>query len=247
MAWLALLVGLVVGSFLNVVIVRTSQGQPLTGRSQCPHCQKKLVWYELIPLLSFVLQHGRCRGCTGQIAWRYPAIELLTGLAFAAVVTVFGLTLHAVFLLVVSILAVLITGFDIKDKEVANGWVWAFGAVVIVGLAVFWRDTIEVRLIAGLVLAAFFSLLYMFSRGKWIGGADVKMAPFLGLWTGWPGVAVLFMLAYAAGAAVGIVLLATGKASGRTEVPFLPFLLVAGFVSVLWGGRIAGWYLSFFT
>ena len=125
-------------------------------------------------------------------------------------------------------------------------WILIFGAWTLAGLFIFWRDTIEVRALAALSLTIFFAALYVISRGKWIGGADIKIAPFLGLWAGWPGTFVLFVLAYVLGAVVGIFLLATGRAERRDEVPFLPFLLGAGFVSFLWGERIYTWYLSLF-
>ena len=246
MTLFAFLFGLVVGSFLNVVIVRVPAGKGLGGRSQCPHCQKRLKWHELLPLVSFVLQAGRCRVCKGSISWRYPIIELLTALLFALSFYYFGISFFTLWLLILFSLSIVVVGFDVLYKEVSNIWVYFFGAWVVFGTALFLRDTIELRVLAALGFTGFFVLLYLLSQGKWIGGADVKMAPFLGLWMSWPHVAALFMLAFVSGAIVSLLLLVTGRVGRKDELPFLPFLLGAAFISFFWGEHIVRWYLSLF-
>src|SRR3989344_3163150 len=146
----AFLFGLVVGSFLNVVIVRVPAGRGLGGRSQCPHCQKRLKWHELLPLVSFVLQAGRCRVCKGSISWRYPIIELLTAILFALSFYYFGISFFTLWLLILFSLSVVVVGFDVLYKEVSNIWVYFFGAWVVFGTALFLRDTIELRVLAAL-------------------------------------------------------------------------------------------------
>lgn len=243
-----ILVGLAVGSFLNVVIARTRTGEPPTGRSRCLRCGKTLAWYELVPLISFIVQKRRCRSCSATIAWQYPIVEIATALGFAGALILFttqpflaGWTAFA------WALTVLMVVYDLLHKEIPDNFIWALGAWVAIALVFFWHDTIETHLLAGVGLALFFLLLYALSRGRWIGGGDVKVAVVLGAWAGWPHVLVLFLTAYCVGALIGISLLAAGRAGRQTALPFAPFLLLGTWVAFLWGPALIQWYMTFLT
>jgi len=242
---LSFLLGLAVGSFINVLILRTRKGERATGRSYCPHCKKQLVWYELVPLLSFIVQAGRCRKCKKRIAWQYPSVELATALLFAFATSYFFFAPpYLVWVWGVSALFVALFVYDLKYLELPDAWVLLLTLWVVAGTFLFDRDTIGVRLLAGAGLALFFLALYTLSKGRWIGGGDVKIALSLGVFAAWPGVAVLFGLSYIIGALVGGALMLTGKAHAHTAVPFGPFLIGSAYVGFFFGDAILSWYLS---
>ncbi|MFA5291257.1 MAG: prepilin peptidase, partial [Candidatus Paceibacterota bacterium] len=119
--------GLVIGSFLNVVILRYQTGRGLSGRSGCFSCGKKLNWYELIPILSFFFQRGRCRGCQSKISWQYPIVELLTGLLFALIYWhLAGAWPEVIFYCLIASLLIVITAYDLKHQIIPDQFVFAF-------------------------------------------------------------------------------------------------------------------------
>lgn len=242
------LLGLAVGSFLNVVIARLPAGKPLTGRSFCPKCKTTIRWYDNIPLVSFLLLRGRCRHCRKPISWQYPAVELATAALFllaaaahpAAGLDGLALALLARDLAAISVLIVVFV-IDLRHFLIFDVTTLpAAGVLLAVNLAlgVPWPSL----LLGGILGAGFFLLQYAVSRGRWIGGGDIRLGLLMGVLLGWERLVAALFLAYAAGAVVGIILLATGRKSPSSPVPFGTFLSAGTIAALLYGGELITWY-----
>ena len=218
--------GRIVGSVLNVVIYRYQTGRTVLGRSGCLRCGHQLAWYELVPVLSFLAQRGRCRACGAKISWQYPLVELLTAYLFCASFNLWGgLLIWPVFLdwLLLSLLIV-ITVYDFRHQIIPDHFVYAFGALAL--LRAVWLGAPGAPVIVGLSLFAFFAFLWLVSSGRWIGFGDAKLVIGLGLFLGWPDALSATVLAFWIGAAVGLALIAFQRYNVKSEVPFAPFLVL---------------------
>ena len=248
--------GTIIGSFLNVLVLRYNTGvSMLKGRSFCFSCGKKLGPLELIPVLSFILQGGKCKGCQSKISWQYPVVESLTGLLFLGVfikymgfIGLFFDTWYVLISLVVMAVLVSITVYDLRHKIIPDGLVAAFGVLALLKiLADFYfmiATPYEIKahviwyLIAGPVLALPLFLIWLISRGKWMGLGDPKLVLGIGWFLGPVLGLSAIILAFWTGAVYGLALLTLSKfkwhglkINGQTEVPFAPFL-VLGFILV---------------
>lgn len=247
----AFLLGLVVGSFLNAAIYRLEQGESvLKGRSYCPRCKHSLAWHDLIPLLSFFVLQGRCGYCKERISFQYPLVEFASGSLFVAVFWVLAEPLtgflgaaHLAYLWTVSFLLLFIFVYDFKHFIIPDA-----AAYPAMALAFLWQATLGAELfsslLAALGAAGFFYAIHAFSRGAWMGLGDVKLAFFMGLFLGFPGVLIGLFLAFLSGAAVGLGLIALGKRGMRSEVPFGPFLVLGTLAALFWGETPANFYMN---
>lgn len=250
MAFGAGFLGLLVGSFLNVVIHRVPRRESVVRpRSRCPGCGNQLAERDNVPVLSWLLLGGRCRHCGMRISARYPLIEIGTGLLFAAVGARFGAdwALPAFLVFVASLLAVSI--IDLEHLIVPNRIVAATLAVCLPLLAVAaavdddWRS-FGTALVGGVGMALFLFVMNLVNP-RWMGMGDVKLALVLGLHLGWVDGGHVFLglfLGFLAGSVGGIGLIATGVRSRRDVIPFAPFLAVGALAVVLVGRPILEWY-----
>ncbi len=248
--------GTIVGSFLNVLILRYNTGIPFwKGRSFCFSCGKKLSSLELIPLFSFLFQGGKCRGCQSKISWQYPTVEALTGLLFVGIFVKYGgllglsPNLYFIILSMIVISTLLtIAVYDMHHKIIPDGLVITFSILSILKIvADFYLldlSSPEIKLhtisflIAGPALAFPLFLLWLFSKGQWMGLGDPKLVLGIGWFLGPIYGLSAVILAFWTGAVYGLILLILSKFSwhglkinGRTEVPFAPFLIL-GFILV---------------
>jgi len=228
---LVFLFGAIIGSFLNVVIVRYDQGD-FFGRSKCPKCFAPLLWFELIPILSFFFARGRCRHCGQPISWQYPIVEALTGLVFVSVFWKYNFASPDIFNIIISLiffsLLIILAVYDFYHQEIPN---LVYG-VILLSLLVLFFDFSWLRLLAGPVLALPFAFLYFISKGKLIGFGDAKLILALGWFLGlMAGLAAIF-LAFWIGAIAAIILLLfyPQKFKMKTALPFAPFLVLASWL-----------------
>lgn len=253
--------GLVFGSFLNVVIYRTAHGQsPLSGRSVCPKCKKKISWKYNIPMISFFILRGRCAYCGKKISWQYPVVEFLTGALFVwwfligrSFFLLWGQPWNFVqplFWLAVGMLLLVVFVADLLFgiiPDSVNVILFGLSLTYRVGLALtnqMQGGDLVSAIIGGLVLALFFYFLWRVTKGKGFGFGDVKLAPSLGLLLGWQKLIVAVFLAFLSGAMASSVLLLLKKKKFGQTIPFGPFLVGATTVSLLFGGAIWGWYVG---
>lgn len=251
--WLfAFLLGVIIGSFLNVYIYRLYTGKSLSGSSHCLSCGTPLKAYELIPLLSYLVLRGRCRTCGSYIPIRYFLVELLTGLLFLATVLVFADLVSVLLVWWLMALLVITAVYDLYHMIIPDKMV-----VWLVALSFLWQgyglytNTIDVTDFGWDFLSASFGSLFLFllwwlSKGKWIGFGDVKLAWPLGFLVGYLGVFSMLVLSFWIGAIIGLLLLFFQKIRKRGQphlrffkrqltiksaVPFAPFLIL-GFLTV---------------
>ncbi len=236
-----LVLGLLIGSFLNVVILRYNTGRSLGGRSGCLSCNKRLHWYELLPVFSYLAQKGKCRGCASKISIQYPLVEVSTAILFALVAWRFAddLVNLIFFLLVIPVLVVLVA-YDTKHKIIPNFFVYFFIFLALVKVLLIspgWDGWL-----GGLVLAGFLGFLWLVSSGRWLGFGDVKLVLGIGLILGWRGGLSALCLSVWIGAAVGLILIFIGRAklfrfqkyiTMKSELPFAPFLVLGFLLNLL--------------
>ncbi|MEP7162591.1 MAG: prepilin peptidase [Candidatus Moraniibacteriota bacterium] len=237
------LFGLIIGSFLNVVLFRTEKNGSLGGRSHCRSCGALIHWYDNIPLLSFILLRGQCRKCGVRISFQYPLVELATGLLFGlSGLLVFRLEEPSSWLVaswwcfLFSVL-LLISVYDLGHMEiplsfllfgVGGGVVYLIGASWFsLGQTDFLSWPLSRGLLGGGLAALFFYLLVWMSRERWMGMGDVWLAFIAGLAVGPTAVLFLLTLSFTLGALVAIVLLIMKKKELSSQIPFAPYLCVA--------------------
>ena len=203
------LFGAVIGSFLNVVILRSLSGESLQGRSHCPHCQHTLQWYDLVPIVSFILLRGRCRYCHNPISIQYPLVELAMGLGSVALFP------NIAYIIVFALLLVLFV-IDLRSFLLPDFFIIALSVVILL--------TGQVSYYGVLIGAGFMLLLWLVTAGRGIGFGDVKLLVPLGLLFGVTSTIILLAGAFIIVGAVGAYLLLTKQATLKTPIPFGPYL-----------------------
>ena len=239
--------GAIVGSFLNVVILRMNTGESIiTGGSRCFNCGKKLGWQELIPVLSFIIQGGKCKGCGSKISWQYPIIEVITGiiflLTFLKLQNTEYLILTTGYYFIIFSLLIIISAYDFRHQIIPNRLVYLFNILAFLNL--FQLSAFSFQLsafLSGLALFAFFGVLWLFSKGKWMGLGDAKLALGIPWLLGACGGVWAFVFSFWIGAIIGILLmfLAKNKYSMKSRVPFGPFLALGALLAFSLNGIIS--------
>lgn len=244
---LIFILGLCIGSFINALVYRlhSKTGGLLTGRSFCPKCKKKLSALELVPVLSFILLRGKCKHCHQQISWQYPVVELVTGLLFLLVALNLSLENYEtyLFLLYTGVL-VSITVYDFLYFEIPDEISIPVILFALIATLYPFTPSLQNAVLGALIPLTFFGLQFLLSKGKFIGGGDLRLGVFMGLILGWKLVIVALCLAYFIGAIVSLPLLIFKRKAGGTPIPFAPLLSLGTFLSFLWGSEIMNWYLT---
>jgi leader peptidase (prepilin peptidase) / N-methyltransferase len=240
------LFGALIGSFLNVVAHRVPAGESLVSPgSHCPHCGAAVRPYDNIPVVSWLVLRGRCRDCGGPISVRYPLVELLTALVFAAVVAVRGFDDDLVLELPFVAALIALAAIDFDHKLLPNRIVYPLAAWGVIATLLVDRDDLVENLIAGAGAFAFLlAAVIAYPRGMGMG--DVKLGGAMGLYLGLSIVPAL-LAAFLSGSIVGIAIIAREGAEGRKKaVPFGVFLALGGIVGVLAGPELIDVYESNF-
>ncbi len=240
--------GLIIGSFLNVVILRMNTGRSIaSGRSMCARCSRPLAWYELIPVFSFIVLRGKCRTCRVPISFQYPVVELATAVLFVLlyikVALGGGLTpfawLSFAFACVVGALLVVAGVYDVRHKILPDTVIYPFLLVAVLGIVVKATMVPEFNglkaLFDGVIVGLPLFLLWAVSRGRLMGFGDVKLMLgvgwVLGLSQGIAGLVISFWV----GAIFGLFLIALShRYSMKSQVPFGPFLIIGALIAGLW-------------
>ena len=239
--------GLVIGSFLNVVIARVPERRSLwMPGSTCPGCGNAIAWHDNIPLVSFLVLRGRCRACAAPIPWRYPLVEATTAALFVVAWLVFGDDLRQFVVAVVFLAAlVAITVIDLRHQIIPD--VITLPGIVAGLVASVATDRISwVQSVVGvLVGGGLFVAVIVLSRGG-MGGGDLKLGAMLGAFLGWQALLVALFVAVMLGGLSAVALLASRRLARKDAIPFGPFLALGGAVALFWGDAILAWYLGGF-
>ncbi|MDQ5951767.1 MAG: Prepilin leader peptidase/N-methyltransferase [Patescibacteria group bacterium] len=253
--------GAAIGSFLNVIIYRSSIGESwVNGRSHCEKCKKVIAWYDNIPLLSYFILGGKCRNCKTPLSLSHPVVESLTGILFVwwyfAGFLFFKLSqlpfifLQPLFWLAVGIILLMIVIIDLREMIIPDTGVALLFVLVIMyrlGLTasgVMKTNDLYLSLLSMIGAGLFFFLIWFLTKGKGIGFGDVKLAFPLGLLLGWPLTIVWIFSSFIIGAVFGIGLLLSHKVKMKQAIPFGPFLVAGTLVSLIWGDQLFHWYVT---
>ena len=244
--------GLVIGSFLNVVIARVPHRRSLwRPGSACPGCGAAIAWHDNIPLLSFAALRARCRACGISIPWRYPLVEATTAGLFVLAYAVYGATAEGVVAAVFLATLLAITVIDLEHQIIPDvislpGIVAGFVASLATA-RVSWVESLLGILIGGGIfwIIAEASVFFMGQEG--MGGGDVKLGAMLGAFLGWKVALLSIFLSVVVGGALALALIASGLRGRKDPIPFGPFLAAGGAAGLLCGERMVRWYLSGFA
>ncbi len=267
---LAALFGLVVGSFLNVVIARLpvmlerewsqeahailEQEPPAAGeafdlvrpRSRCPACQRPIHALENIPILSFLFLRGRCPGCGIRISWQYPAVEALTALLFAVSIWAFGFTAAGLLALVFTAVLIAASGIDARTTllpdQLTLPLLWLGLLVNIPGTFTDLQSAVIGAIAGYLVLWLIYHGFRLATGKEGMGYGDFKLLAALGAWLGWQALPLILLLASLVGAVVGIALILLRGRDRNIPIPFGPYLAAAGWLALIWGENLLALY-----
>jgi prepilin signal peptidase PulO-like enzyme (type II secretory pathway) len=271
-SFLSFLFGTIIGSFLNVLILRHGTGRSVVSdRSACFSCGKTLRWYELVPVISYIALRGRCSSCQARISPQYPIVEIIVGLLYAGsfwklsdavgngIYTYAEGVVLGVILAVFWMLVVMVSVYDIRHTIIPDEWVYPMiGSGVVYGVCtLMWGSgftfsaALFETLLAGGVLAAPFAFLWLISRGTWMGLGDAKLILALGSFLGLLSGASALVLAVWIGAIIGVVLILLHKGrlskkekgiTMKSEIPFGPFLILGTLLVYFLEIRVWEWF-----
>ncbi len=262
--------GLLIGSFLNVVVWRVPRGESLLPDSRCPQCDAPVRAWQNVPVVSWLVLRGRCASCRERISARYPLIELCTAAAFALITWWWAATADApaadwttqesiawwlalVAYLWLAAAGIALTLIDLAHQRLPDAVVLPSLIVVVVllssaaVLAGDWGRLASTLAAAAGLFAVYFAIALVYPRG--IGGGDVKLAPLVGSalgFIGWGAVAVGAFAGFLLGAVFGLTLIAMRRATRKTGVPFGPFMLAGAWIGIAWGEDLMSVYLGLF-
>lgn len=234
------IIGLVLGSFFNVVIFRFNTGRGvIKGRSECSNCQSVIKWFDLVPFLSYFVLNGKCRRCLNKISPLYPIVEVSTAAAllllFLNSPSISLLTLISALIIALLMLTIFldIRYLIISDKVLISLAIATTGSKLLNGNANF-----TYLLISAFGLTSFFAILFLVSRGKWIGLGDVKFVFIIGFMLGYPVGYLAVISAIWLAAMFSVILLVSGKATAKTEIPFGSFLSVTTIIFIIFNSEL---------
>lgn len=239
--------GTTLGSFLNVVGLRLPAGKSFISneRSECPHCNHTLKWHELIPVLSYVAQGGKCKSCKSPISIQYPLIELATGFLFGLAFIKFGLSLELIVAVLFSSMLVIIFVADLKYLIIPNKVLLFFLPLFIIGRIISPLDPWYSPLVAAVVGFVAIMVIILVSKGG-MGAGDMKLFFVIGIVLGLGNLILTFVLSCFIGLAMGIVLMIKGHVKKGTPFPFGPSIVIAAIIAYFAGGYVIEWYTNLF-
>ncbi len=241
--------GTIIGSFLNVIVYRLPKGESLAfPSSHCPECNRPIRPWENIPIISFLLLRGKCAGCKIPISWRYPAIEMLTGLLFALILWKTGWSWDLLIYLYMSAVLVALSAIDMATMRLPNVLTLA-GSIGAIGLTLVFRTDFWLQMVLGGLVG--FGLLYLMGligsllfHKETLGLGDVKLAGMIGLFLGPAHTSGMYIIGIFLGGIVGGGLIMVGGKKWGEKIPFGPYLAAGALVSLVWGENLWRWYIG---
>lgn len=236
------LYGIVIGSFLNVCIFRIPKQENIVKiRSHCMNCGYQLKWYDLVPVFSYLCLGGKCRSCKQKISVQYPLIELLNGVLYCTVFAVYGISVEALLYALLASALITLSVIDFRTYEIPVGiniFILTLGLIRIVTDYADWLD----YAVGFFLVSGFLYIIHLVTKGRGIGGGDIKLMAVSGLLLGWKQILLAFVLGCIIGSVIHIVRM---KMSGQGHMlAFGPYLSVGIMISALAGNQMIAWYLS---
>jgi leader peptidase (prepilin peptidase)/N-methyltransferase len=243
------LFGLIVGSFLNVCIYRIPRERSIVHPgSSCTECGEPIRWYDNIPLVSFAMLRGKCRGCGSPISWRYPIVELLTGLICAGLFYLYGPTIRFAIYFLLSASLIVVTMIDIDFHIIPDG-ISIPGIPIGFGLSflnpdISWQQSALGILFGGGFLALVALGYYLWTKEDGMGMGDVKLLAMIGAFLGVGGVFFTIIVGSIVGSIIGLIMLIIGRGDRKMKIPFGPFLSLGAVCFVFFGKVVMELYLG---
>lgn len=239
------MMGIAVGSFLNVCIFRIPKKEDIAvERSHCMYCGHVLQWYELIPLFSFLIQGGKCRSCKKKLSWQYPIVEALNAVLWIAVVLVHGLSWNSILFCICTSILIVITVIDERTMEIpfgCNVFIAILGLIRLILDYTHWYEYV----IGFFAVSLFFLLIVWVTKGRGMGGGDVKLMAAAGLLLGWKSIILAMMIGCVLGSVIHIGKMIFIKKKEHV-LAFGPYLAAGIYLTILFGEPIIKWYLTLF-
>ena len=234
--------GITIGSFLNVCIYRIPLHQSIvTVSSHCMTCGRKLKWYDMIPVFSWLLLGGKCRSCKSKISLQYPVIESLNGILYVVICLVNGMDLFSLIYCLMTSALLTLSLIDWRTYEIPSG-INGFLFILGVAAAVLDRGNLLSHLAGMVCVSGFLGILYLISRGRAIGGGDIKLMFACGLILGWKQIILAFLLGCIIGSVIHLIRI---RVQGEGHVLAMgPYLSAGIFLAALWGNEWISWYIS---
>ena len=234
--------GITIGSFLNVCIYRIPLHQSIvTVSSHCMTCGRKLKWYDMVPVFIWLLLGGKCRSCKSKISLQYPVIELLNGILYVVICLVNGMDLFSLIYCLMTSALLTLSLIDWRTYEIPpgiNGFLFILG----VAAAVLDRGNLLSHLAGMVCVSGFLGILYLISRGRAIGGGDIKLMFACGLILGWKQIILASLLGCIIGSVIHLIRI---RVQGEGHVLAMgPYLSAGIFLAALWGNAWISWYIS---
>jgi len=236
--------GAIVGSFLNVVILRlpSEDESVVFPASHCTSCMADLHWYENIPVLSFLVLRGKCSHCKAKISFQYPVVELSMAILSAALVQRFGLTITTAGYFLFCAALLVIIWIDIQHQIIPD--VISLPGIII-GLlfsticpVLYWKDSLLGILAGGGILYAIALLYFLWRKIDGMGGGDIKLLAMIGAFLGWQSLPFVILASSLSGTVVGLLAMIKQKKGGQTRIPFGPFLSISALAYLFFQGKI---------
>lgn len=245
------LLGLLFGSFANVVILRLPKGESIvTPRSHCPQCKSLIAWYDNLPVLSWLLLRGRCRNCKTWISARYPLVELITGFLFAAVFWKYGYSWSTLEYIIFVWALVIVSFIDIDHMILPDVFTLSGIVIGLAGAALNpERDFISSFagvIFGGGILWSVAVLYYALRKEEGMGGGDIKLLAWMGAILGWQAIPFIILVSSVLGSIIGLGLAWRSRAGLKSVIPFGPYLALAALLFLLGGSELNTWYVSLF-
>ncbi|MBK5276673.1 MAG: prepilin peptidase [Desulfuromonadales bacterium] len=248
----ALVIGMLVGSFLNVCICRMPKNESVVfPPSHCPNCEYQIRWYDNIPVISYLLLKGKCRGCGTRISLQYPLVELLNGLLTLALFLRFGPTPEFLVLFLFCSALVVITFIDLEHQIIPDE-ISLSGIVIGFICSFFLQGHFWLNSLLGILLGGgsllFVAYAYQWLTGKeGMGGGDIKLLAMMGAFLGWKSIPFIIFCSSLVGSVIGISIMLVQKKDSKLAIPFGPYLAFSAVLYVFYGRQIIQWYLAFGT
>ena len=245
--------GLLIGSFLNVCIYRIPRGENIAyPSSHCTSCGNDIKYYDLIPVLSWVILRGKCRNCGEKISSRYALVELTTAILFLLTYLQYGISIYLLrFLILIPFLIVMaMIDYDTMEVYTITTWLAIAMGFVILGVNFYLGEPTLTYLYGGLLGAGTITFIILMSKlilkTEGMGWGDVEISGLCGLFLGFKLTFAMMFFSFMIGGIIGIYLLKFKKKNGRSEMPFGPSIIMAAFIMMIWGDKILNWYLGTF-
>jgi len=250
---IAALFGAIIGSFLNVVILRLPEKNAsiVFPASHCPKCLTPLSWYENIPVLSYITLRGKCAHCHTSISLQYPAVEILTGLFAAAICCKFNLSIQtgAYFLFGTALIVIIV--IDIHHQIIPDiislpgillGFLFSF-----INSGLTWQSSLTGLLLGGGVLYTIAFIYSLLRKQDGMGGGDIKLLAMIGAWLGWQSLPFVILISSVTGSITGLIAMKWQKKGGNTRIPFGPFLSGGALLYIFYSEKILHFYHLYIT